>query len=77
MVSRKWTIQLSFAVDVAHRGGRAALGHDRVRLAEQRLGDDGGPLAGQPGLDRGAQAGAAGADHDDVVVVSFDSRVIV
>ena len=62
------------AIDVAHRRGGAALGHHRVRLAEQRLGDDGGLLAGQPGLDRRAQAGAAGPDDDDVVVVSFDSR---
>jgi hypothetical protein len=31
-------------VHVAHGGGRAALGHDRVRLAEQRLRDDRGRL---------------------------------
>src|SRR6266704_643885 len=42
------------AVDVAHRGCRAAFGHHRVRLAEQRFGDDGRLLAGQPGLDRRA-----------------------
>ena len=47
-------------VDVAHGGGAAALGHDRVRLAEQRLGDDRGLLARLAGLDRRPQAGAAG-----------------
>jgi hypothetical protein len=60
-------------VDVAHRGGRPTLGHHRVRLAEQRLGDDRDALSGEPRLDGGAQAGAAGADDDDVVMVSFDS----
>ena len=59
-------------VGVAHRRGAAALGHDRVRLAEQRLGDDRRLLAGQPGLDRGPQPGAARADHHDVVGVPLD-----
>ena len=59
-------------VHVAHGGGAAALGHDRVRLAEQRLGDDGGLLASQPRLDRRAQARAARADHYHVVAEPFD-----
>ncbi len=58
-------------VDVPHRGGRAALGHDRVGLAEQRLADDRGPLALLAGLDRGPQAGPARADDDDVVLVAL------
>ena len=57
--------------DVAHGGGHAALGHDRVRLAEQRLADERHPQAALLGLDGGAQAGAAGADDDDVVVVGL------
>ena len=57
--------------DVAHGGGDAALGHDGVRLAEQRLGDDRGARTGLVRGDRGAQPGAAGADDDDVVVVSL------
>ena len=59
-------------VDVAHRRRAAALGHDRVRLAEQRLGDDRGPLARQPRLDRRPQPGAARADDDDVVGEPLD-----
>jgi hypothetical protein len=59
-------------VDVAHRGGAAALGHDRVRLAEQRLGDDRRALALQARLDRGAQPRTARADDDDVVVELLD-----
>ena len=55
-------------------GGDAALGHDGVRLAEQRLADDGGAHARLAGRDRGAQAGAAGADDEDVVVVVVSSR---
>ena len=40
IVSRKWTFQLSSRLDVAERRGDAALGHDGVRLAEQRLADE-------------------------------------
>ena len=53
--------------DVAERRGDAALGHDRVRLAEQRLADEPDVRAGRRGLDRRPQAGAAGADDEDVV----------
>ena len=56
---------------VAHGGGDAALGHDGVRLAQQRLADDGCPGALVVGLDGGAQAGAAGSHHDHVVIVCF------
>ena len=60
------------AVDVAHARRDAALGHDRVRLAEQGLADDGRALAGLAGLDGRAQPGAAGADDEDVVLVALD-----
>ncbi len=56
---------------VAHGGGHAALGHDGVRLAQQRLADHRHPQAALLGLDDGAQPGAAGADDDDVVVVGL------
>ena len=59
-------------VHVAHGGGAAALGHHRVRLAEQGLGDDRGLLPVQPGLDRRAQPGAARADHHHVVGQTID-----
>ena len=59
-------------VHVAHGRRAAALGHDRVRLAEQGLGDDRGLLAVQPRLDRRAQPGAARADDHHVVRITVD-----
>ena len=59
-------------VDVAHRGGDPALGHDGVRLAEQRLADDRRAHALLAGLDRRPQAGTAGPDDHDVVPVALD-----
>ena len=56
-------------VDVGERRGDAAFGHDRVRLAEQRLADQPDRDARGRGFDRRAQAGAAGADDEDVVFV--------
>src|SRR5690606_10614324 len=56
-------------VDVAHGGGAPALRHDRVRLAEQGLADDGGAHPALPRRDRGPQPGAARPDDEDVVVV--------
>jgi hypothetical protein len=52
---------------VAQRRGDAALGHDGVRLAEQRLADERGAGAHAPSLDGRAQPGAARADDEDVV----------
>jgi len=62
-------------VDVAHRRGHAAFGHDRVGLAEQRLADDRDPQALSLGLDGRAKAGAACPDDQDVVVVVLVRRV--
>jgi hypothetical protein len=59
-------------VRVAHRRRDPALGHDRVGLAEQRLADDGDPLAAEPGLDGGPQPGAPGPDDEHVVGVVGD-----
>ena len=58
--------------DVAERRRDPALGHHRVRLAEQRLADQrrAGALLG--GGDRRPQAGAARADHEHVVLVPLD-----
>ena len=53
--------------DVGERRRDAALGHDRVGLAEQRLADEPDVRAGGPRLDRRPQPGAAGADDEDVV----------
>jgi hypothetical protein len=58
--------------NVPERGGDSALRHHGVRLAEQRLADHGGARAVLGGRDRGAQARAAGADPEHVVVVPFD-----
>ena len=56
-------------VHVGERCGDAALGHDRVSLAEQRLADDGDGDALGGGFDRGAQPRAAGTDHQDIMFV--------
>ena len=61
-------------VDVGQRRGHAALGHDGVRLAEQRLADEADRRARRRRLDGGAQPGAAGADDEDVVLVGLDVR---
>ena len=57
---------------VAERGGDAALRRDGMRAGREHLGDAGGAQAGLAAADHGAQARAAGADHDDVVGVIFD-----
>ena len=62
-------------VAVVHVGQRrrdAALGHDRVGLAQQRLAHEPDGDARGRGLDGGAQTGAARADHEDVVLVGLD-----
>ena len=61
-------------VDVRERRGDAALRHDRVRLAEERLADQPDGDAGRRGFDRGAQTRAAGADHEDLVLVRLVLR---
>ena len=53
--------------DVPEGRRDAALGHDRVGLAEERLADEPDVGAGGLGLDRGAQPGPARADDEDVV----------
>src|SRR5437660_9474967 len=58
--------------DVAERRGDAAFGHDRVRLAEERLADDRRLRAESVRFDRGTQPRAAGADDDHVVLVALD-----
>ena len=55
-------------VDVAHRRGPPALGHDGVGLAEQALRDQAGVETPCAALDGRAQAGAPRADHDHVVL---------
>src|SRR6266545_3237290 len=56
---------------IAHGRCDAALGHDRMGLAEERLADERGPGALGRSLDCGSDAGSAGADHDDVVLVEI------
>ena len=74
IVSEKWTFQLSRSSTLAERRGDAAFGHDRVRLAEQRLADEADRHAGGRGLDGRPQARAAGADDEDVVFVCLVFR---
>ena len=59
-------------VDVAQRRGDAALGHDRVGLAEERLADQADVRAGLGRLDRRPESRAAGADDEDVVGVALE-----
>src|SRR3989449_11746923 len=54
---------------VAEGRGDAALGHDGVRLAEERLADEADRDALRRGFDRGPQPRATGADDEDVVLV--------
>ena len=61
-------------IDVGQRGGHAALGHDGVGLAQQRLAHDADREAGFDTGDGGAQAGATGADDEDVVWSGLDHR---
>ena len=56
-------------VVVAHGRGHAALGHDRVRLAQQRLADEAHGGAGVGRLDRRSQARTTRPDDQDVVGV--------
>ena len=57
---------------VAQRGGDAALRRHGMRTGREHLGDAGGLEAFLGQAERGAQAGAAGADHDHVVLVLLD-----
>ena len=61
-------------VDVGHRRGDAALGHDGVRLAEERLAHDRDGLARLASLDGCSQPGPARADDDDVEGIPLSVR---
>jgi hypothetical protein len=58
-------------VVVAHGRGHAAFGHDGVRLAEERLADEADRDTARRGFNRSAQAGATGADDQDVVAIAL------
>jgi hypothetical protein len=57
---------------VAERGGNAALGRNGVRAGRKHLGDAGGAQSAFATADYRAQAGAAGANDDDVIGVVFN-----
>ena len=57
---------------IAERRGDAALRRHRMRARRKYLGDAGGAQARFAAADHGAQAGAAGADDDDVVGMILD-----
>src|SRR5437667_181485 len=61
-----------FLPHVRQRGGDSALGHDRVRLAQERLAHERGLRAVRVRFDRGAQARAPGADDDNAVLVALE-----
>ncbi len=58
-------------VDVAHRRRDSALGHYGVRLAEQRFANHGDLRAARGSFDRSAEAGAARADHQHIMLSFF------
>ena len=57
---------------VAERSRNAALRRNRMRAGREHFGDAGGAQARFRAADHGAQTGAAGADHHDVVGVVLD-----
>ena len=59
-------------VGVLQSSSTAAFGHDRVSLAQERLGDDGGLCAATSGFDGRTEACAASTDDNDVVFVFRD-----
>ncbi|MGY3405715.1 hypothetical protein ACVWZV_001828 [Bradyrhizobium sp. GM5.1] len=59
-------------VHVAEGRRDAALRRDGVRAGRKHFGDAGGTKTGFAAADHGAQACAAGADHDDIIGVIFD-----
>jgi hypothetical protein len=58
-------------VDVGERRRDATFRHDGVGFAEQRFADQPNLHAGGGCFDGGAKTGAAGADHENVVIVSL------
>ena len=61
-------------VDVGERGGDAAFGHHRVRLAEQRLAHEPDGHAAGRGFDGCSQPRATCADDEDIVLVCLILR---
>ena len=59
-------------IDIRHRRGDTAFGHDGVRFAEQRLADHADTRALPKRFDRRAQSRSAGADDQHIVFVSFE-----
>ena len=67
----KMDLPVVAVVHVAHRRRHAALGHDRVRLAEQRFADEADFHTGRRGFDGRAETRAARADDEHVVFKCF------
>jgi hypothetical protein len=59
-------------VHVGHGGRPPTFGHDGVGLAQERLADQPDRDPTGRGLDRGPEAGTAGPDYQDVVVVGLE-----
>ncbi len=60
-------------IDVGHRSGDAAFSHHGVRFAEQRFADDADAHALRQRFNRCAQSRAAGANHQNIVLMCFKS----
>ena len=60
-----------FRIDISQGRGDAALGHHGVGLAQEGFANQGGPRPLGRGLDSRAQAGATGANDNDIVLVAL------
>ena len=58
-------------IDIGQRGRDPAFGHDGVRFAEQTFANHPDRNSGGRRFDGGAQSGAAGTDHENVVLKGF------
>ena len=72
MVSRKWTIQLSFGLTLPIAAAAPPSAITVWALPNSDLEMTATFLPSEPGLDGGPQARPAGADHHDVVRMAFD-----
>ena len=71
---REMDLPVVAIVDVGERGGDAAFGHHRVRLAEQRLAHEPDGHAASRGFDCRSQPRSTCADDEDIVLVCLILR---
>jgi len=75
-VSGEVDLPVVAVVHVGQRRGDAALGHNGVGFAEERLADKADGDAERGRLDGGPEAGATGADDNDIVFLCLKVHVV-